>query len=304
VKHLGTLFWTALLVGSLGCLAAGFASARGLHAQTIAQLTAAARPKAPPPPPQVRELTRRLIGAQSVVVADDDAPPVEDVVAERFGDWAPRFEGAAFASHPRLAVIVADCGRALPLDSKFAALPAALTLAVDPTGAQSEQLVRMLGVRRVLLALPNALFSNPSRDALARLAARYGALHAEGALSPLSGDIDGSQARRVVAELPRSSVVVDGMAQGTATVYRYAHARGLQSVTRDIVIDAYAGTNYAAFMLKQAATLALRSGVAIAVGRSRPETLAAIEATLPMLERDGIEVVPIESLGRRTMTRR
>jgi polysaccharide deacetylase 2 family uncharacterized protein YibQ len=303
MKHLGTLFWLVLLGGSLACVFAGFSSARGFHTETLAGLHVATKTKTPAAVTP-RTLERQLVGAHSFVVDDDDPPPIDDVVVKRSGDWAPPLEQTAVASHPRLALIVTDLGHALPLDSKFAALPVALTLAVDPEGGDAAEFVRALGDRRVLMTVSNAVFSNPSNQALEQLAARYAALHAEGALSPLSGSIDGSQALRVVSQLPGSSIVIDGMAEGTPTVYRYARGRGLPGATRDIVIDARDGVRYAAFMLREAAGLALHTGVAVAVARSRPDTLKAIVAALPMFDRDGIEIVPIDVLAARTVTQR
>jgi polysaccharide deacetylase 2 family uncharacterized protein YibQ len=48
----------------------------------------------------------------------------------------------------------------------------------------------------------------------------------------------------------------------------------------------------------------LHTGVAVAVARSRPDTLKAIVAALPMFDRDGIEIVPIDVLAARTVTQR
>ena len=303
MKHLGTMFWIAVLAGSLACVIGGFSGARSFHLETMAQLRASSATRVPPAS-KARELTRQLTGAHSLVMDDDDDAPIDDVVVKRFGDWAPPAEQAAVVQHPRLALIITDCGHALPLDTKFAALNAALTLAVDPEAGDTAEFVRALGDRRVMMTISNAIFSNPSNQALQQLTARYATVHAEGAVSPLSGSIDGTQARRVVSTLPGSSIVVDGMAEGTATVYRYARGRGLPSVTRDVVIDARDEPRYIGFMLKQAAGLALQTGVAVAVARSRPATFDAINAALPMFERDGIEIVPIEALAARTITQR
>jgi hypothetical protein len=303
VKHIGTLFWCALLAGSLACVVAGFAGARNLHSETVALLRASPAAKIPPAA-RPRDLTRQLIGAHSFVTDDEDEAAVGDVVVKRYGDWAPPIEPATFIQHPKLALIIADCGHALPLDTKFAALSVPLTLAVDPEGGDSSDFVRALGDRHVLMTISNATFANPSTQALEALASWYATVHAEGVVTPLAGSIDGTQARRVAASLPGTSIVVDGMAEDTATVYRYARGRGLPSVTRDVVIDTVEQPRYIAFMLKQAAELSLRTGVAVAVARSRPATLDAIVAALPMFERDGIEIVPIEALAARTLTQR
>lgn len=304
MKHLGTLLWTVILSGSLACVISGYLSAQTFHSQTIAQLQPAPKVRQPPPDVEPRDVERELVGAHSFVMDDDEPPPIEDVVVKRYGDWAPPLEETAVAPHPRLALIVTDCGRALTLDAQFAALPAALTLAVDPDGGQTGELVRMLGDRRVLVAIPNAIFDNPANVALAELGARYASINAVGALSPLSGSIDGSAAVRVLSRLPGTSVIVDGMADSEPTVYRYARERGLPALTRDIIVDARDGPAYAEFMLKQAAALALHSGVAVAVARSRPETLAAIQAELPVFQRDGIEVVPVDALVAPVVTQR
>lgn len=303
MKHLGTVFWSAILAGSLACVAAGFGSAAGLHTQTVALMRASSAPvrMADVEP---REVSRQLIGAHSFVAGDDDPPPIDDVVVRRPSDWAPPVEQDAVAAHPRLAIIVTDCGHALPLDSKFAALPVALTLAVDPDAGDTPDFVHQLGDRPFLVTIPNAIFDNPSNHALAEFAARAGGLHASGAISPLGGSIDGTAARTVVARLPDAAVVVDGMAEGSPTVYRYARERGLASVTRDIVVDAHDDPHYVAFMLKQAAALALHTGVAVAVARSSATTYGALVQALPMFERDGIEIVPVDAMAPRTVTQR
>jgi polysaccharide deacetylase 2 family uncharacterized protein YibQ len=301
VKHLGTFFWIAILAGSLGCVAAGFSGASSFHSETIAQL----HPSRPAPPEDIqpRELARQLVGAHSFVLDDDDPPAIDDVVVQRAGDWAPSSD-VNVAPHPRLALIIADCGHALPLDSQFAALGAPLTLALDPDGDSASDLAHALGDRPFLLEIPDAIFENPSEHALGEFAGRLAQFHAEGVVSPLSGSIDGSAARRIVARLPDSSLLVDGMADGDPTVYRFARSRGIPAVTRDMVVDAHDEPEYVSFMLKQAAELALHSGVAVAVARSRPTTLQAVEEALPMFERDGIEVVPIDALAPKTVTQR
>jgi polysaccharide deacetylase 2 family uncharacterized protein YibQ len=302
MKHLGTVFWVAILAGSLACVAAGFTGASNLHSETVAQLQALK--VIVPGDVQSRELTRQLVGAHSLVMDDDDPPPIDDVVVRRSGDWAPPADRSAVAQHPRLALIVTDCGHALPLDSQFAALPVPLTLALDPDGDSSSDLARALHDRPFLLSIPDAIFDNPSDHALDAFSGRLAAFHPEGVVSPLSGSIDGSAAQRIVARLPDASILVDGMAGGDPTVYRFARERGLSGVTRDIVIDAHDDPHYVGFMLKQAASLALHTGVAVAVARSRPDTLAAIAEALPAFERDGIEIVPVEALAPKTITQR
>lgn len=304
MKHLGTVFWSAILAGSLACVAAGFGSAQGLHMQTVALMRATPPPPLRPVDVEPREVTRQLIGAHSLVTDDDDPAPIDDVVVRRPPDWAPPIEVDAVASHPRLAVIVTDCGRALPVDTRIAALSASLTLAVDPDAGDTPDFVAALGDRPFLVTIPSAIFDNPSRHALAEFAVRAAGLHAAGAISPLGGSVEAAAARTVVARLPPSAVVVDGMAEGVPTVYRYARERGLASVTRDIVVDAYNDPRYVDFMLKQAAALALHTGVAVAVARSSPTTLQALTQALPMFERDGIEVVPVDAIAPRTVTQR
>jgi polysaccharide deacetylase 2 family uncharacterized protein YibQ len=312
VKHLGTFFWIVILCGSVGIMGAGFFGGQTLHASTVAQIQPQRALPPPPAPAVAREVNRQLAGSHSLLAdtsrdaadSDDDAPPIGDVVVNR-PDWAPSFDAHSTSTRPRIVLIVADAGRALPLDSEFAALPAQLTFAVDPDAGDTSDFVHAAGASHaILVEVPNAFFSKATSRQLETLDSNLSSYAASGVLTPISGEVDGAAAKRIVKHLPSADILVDGMAGDAPTVYRLAKASSLSSITRDVVADAYDQTGYIGFMLRQAGEMAQRTGVAVVVVRSRLETLRAIRDILPIYERDGIDVVPVTALAPQAVTQR
>jgi polysaccharide deacetylase 2 family uncharacterized protein YibQ len=286
VKHFGTLFWSSVLGVSILALAGGFFSGRSL--QSAGAMPGAMRVPSMAPAP----LARSLSGARGAEAPLEDVEaPVEDAVVARPRGWAPaRPPGGRGAA--RLAIVIAGIGIDDTLDRRFAQIPYPLTFAI-PSGGDLPAILSAAGSRP-----RSVLVDADGARSVDAILARLEQVHAEGVLTPLSGHPSGAKA---LAERLGAlhAYVVDGMAGGSDAFYRAARARHVGAVSRDIVLDAYDEQSYVGYMLRQAAELARRTGVAIAVARANPETFDALRADLQAaLARDDVEVVPVGDLVR------
>ena len=282
MKHLGTAFWFSILGISAFAIGAGFLSGRSL--QRAAALPAIALAETIPPPMQ-----RSLFGARGAgVPLEPYQATVDEVVVTRPPGWAP--ERTPSQREPvRLAIVIRGIGEDRTIDARFKAIPFPLTFAVAAVDDTPPE--RLRSNPRALLVDTDPPVS-PEQVTLALT--EFGA---GGVLSALSGTPQrpGPIVKRL---LGTDAFAVDGMAGGSPSLYDAAHAQHVAAATRDVVIDAHEEEAYVAYMLRQAAKLARRSGVAIAVGHAYPQTYEALRLMLPRIVSEDIEIVPVGDLVR------
>jgi polysaccharide deacetylase 2 family uncharacterized protein YibQ len=71
---------------------------------------------------------------------------------------------------------------------------------------------------------------------------------------------------------------------------------GLANAERDVFLDNELSGNYVRQQFDRLIRQARRHGSAIAIGHPHPETLAALAELLPLLDAEGIQVVPVSQL--------
>jgi len=94
----------------------------------------------------------------------------------------------------------------------------------------------------------------------------------------------------------RGFFFIDSRTIATTVAQSTAQRLGVANAARDVFLDDRNTLPAVEAQLKLAARLALLRGSAIAIGHPRPETLAALRALYPALERDGITFVLAGSL--------
>lgn len=79
--------------------------------------------------------------------------------------------------------------------------------------------------------------------------------------------------------------------------YMLAKGMGIKAFERDLFIDNERDVEYTKRQLRGLMERAKRKGTAIAIGHPYPSTIEAIREMLPLFDEEGIEVVPVSSLG-------
>ncbi|MBV8150265.1 MAG: divergent polysaccharide deacetylase family protein [Candidatus Eremiobacteraeota bacterium] len=272
-------------------IAGGFADGRALQPAGAASLAEQAAQPVTIVPPDVMppSLPRGLHGARSGQGwFDPPEPALDAAVAARPSGWAPA-EAPNLRDTVKLAIVVRGTGEDRTLDKQFASIPYPLTFAVSAAD-DVESLAVGADPRATLIDADPPVAPEKVVATLRRLGAR-------GVLTALAGR--STSAHALAALLAGSdALVVDGMAQGRDDAYRAARALREPALTRDVWLDQRDEESYVSFMIRQAVHLARRTGVAVAVCRADPHTFDALRRTLPTLENDAVEVVPIGDLTR------
>lgn len=285
-QHAATLFWSAVLGVAVLALAGGFLSGES-SAQRARSMPVAMQVASDIPVP----LTRALIGARGDTRFEPFEAPIEQAVADRPQGWAPR--GAPRQGDPvRLAIVICGIGIDDTLDRRFAEIPYPLTLAVPATGSVPALVSTARTDAQALVV------DTEDAGSVDEIAARLAAVHAGGIITPLGGhayNVD-----RLVRRLRGlHAFLIDGMAADASLYYHAAREDGVPAASRDIVMDAHEGQGYATYMLRQAVSLARRTGVAIAVAHATPETFDALRSALPaLLAQNNVTIVPAGDLVR------
>ncbi|MBV8602373.1 MAG: divergent polysaccharide deacetylase family protein [Candidatus Eremiobacteraeota bacterium] len=281
MKHVGTALWAAILAIAIFSIAGGYLSGEALKPRPIP--VGVALPEIAPIP-----IRRTLFGARGFdVPLEPEDPGPDEAIASRPPGWAPG-RSPQQREVVRLAIVICGLGEDRTLDRRFAAIPYPLTFAVPAEDQPADP----------LRTDPNALVVDASGAAPTTVASSLAALHAGGVLTSVSQPPQ-KPATLVAAVSGSGGFIIDGMAGGAPAIYDAARARRVAAASRDVVIDAREEEPYIRFMIRQAARLARRTGVAIAVGHAYPETYEALRRTLPNLGADDVQIVPVGELVAR-----
>lgn len=89
---------------------------------------------------------------------------------------------------------------------------------------------------------------------------------------------------------------VDSMTIGSSVAGFSAREKGIPSIRRDVFLDHHRDVVKIRKQFRRLLNLAKRRGYAVAIGHPYPETLAMLEAELPSLAAQGIELVAVSTL--------
>ena len=94
----------------------------------------------------------------------------------------------------------------------------------------------------------------------------------------------------------RGLFFIDSVTSPKSVAQRLAQEMGIRSGRRNVFLDNEQNVVYIKGQLSQAVRLAKRNGGAIAICHPHPETIKALSAALPEMERQGITLVPASRL--------
>ncbi len=227
-----------------------------------------------------------------------------------------RFEYPPDRRPAQAAIIIDDLGWDLKTARELLSIKAELTLAVLPHLAFSSRVAQEAAShnREVLLHLPMEPLAYPQKDpgpgalmsympgerlkelaraALESMPQARGVNNHMG--SRLSESPDAmSSVMEVVGE--RGLFFVDSLTSPRSVAYEAAKRAGLRAAKRELFLDDEVTAEAIEAKLRELVLVAHRGGRVIAIGHPHPQTIAALRRAIPLLEEEGIEVVPVSQL--------
>jgi polysaccharide deacetylase 2 family uncharacterized protein YibQ len=221
---------------------------------------------------------------------------------------------------PVIAIIIDDLGYDLAAGERAARLPGPVACSVLPHTPASRRLARVchrLG-KEVLLHLPMQA-ADPAHDPgtgvltlrqdreelIGRLTGALEAVpHVTGVNNHMGSLLTRNLATMqwIMAQLRGSGSLfyVDSYTTPASVAMRVARANGLPTARRDVFLDADPDPEAVALELSRLVDEARTAGFALAIGHPLPVTLALLERALPALAADGIMLVSVAELVRRS----
>ena len=96
--------------------------------------------------------------------------------------------------------------------------------------------------------------------------------------------------------LKNSLFFVDSKTTSDSVAMKVARREGLNSIQRDIFIDHEESKSFIQKQLRKLIRKAQQKGTALAIAHPKKVTLAELEQWLPVLESNGIKLVPVSEL--------
>ena len=213
-----------------------------------------------------------------------------------------------------IAIVIDDFADDDPIAAHFCAIPQPLTFSILPREGQARALVERVranghevlvhlpmepkggaspGANAILVGLDDAEIRRRVRRALQNVP------HARGINNHMGSKAttDKRVMRLVLAELKnRNLLFLDSRTTASSVAYQLAVDMDLRAFNRDLFIDEIADAQAIQGKLWELAAIAAQSGQAIGLGHNRRETLIALLAALPQLERRGFRFVSVSRL--------
>ena len=213
-----------------------------------------------------------------------------------------------------IAIVIDGFAEDDPIATHFCAIPQPLTFSILPRPSQAHALAKRmranghevlvhlpmepqgeasLGANAILVGLDDGEIRRRVRLALQRVP------HARGINNHMGSKAtaDKRVMRLVLSELKdRNLLFLDSRTAASSVAYQLAVDMNLRAFSRDLFIDEVADAQTIQGKLWELAAISAQSGQAIGVGHNRRETLIALLAALPQLERRGFRFVPVSRL--------
>jgi len=220
------------------------------------------------------------------------------------------------AEHRRtgnIAIVIDDFADA-PIAAHFCAIPQSLTFSILPIANQAPALAERVRTHghEVLVHLPMESQGEASAGAHAILVglkdeeirrrvrrALQNVPHARGVNNHMGSKATANERvmRLVLSELKsRKLLFLDSRTTASSVAYQLAVDMDIRAINRDLFIDEIADAQTIQGKLWELAAIAAQAGQAIGVGHNRRETLIALLAALPQLEKRGFRFVPVSQL--------
>ena len=201
-----------------------------------------------------------------------------------------------------------------PIAAHFCAIPQPLTFSILPRASQAPALAERVRTNghEVLVHLPmepqggaslsaNAILVGLDDEEIRRRVRRAlrNVPHARGVNNHMGSKATANERvmRLVLSELKdRNLLFLDSRTTASSVAYQLAVDMDIRAINRDLFIDEIADAQAIQEKLWELAAIAAQSGQAIGVGHNRRETLIALLAALPQLEKRGFRFVPVSQL--------
>lgn len=201
-----------------------------------------------------------------------------------------------------------------PIAAHFCAIPQSLTFSILPRASQAPALAERVRTNghEVLVHLPmepqggaslsaNAILVGLDDEEIRRRVRRAlrNVPHARGVNNHMGSKATANERvmRIVLSELKdRNLLFLDSRTTASSVAYQLAVDMDIRAINRDLFIDEIADAQTIQEKLWELAAIAAQSGQAIGVGHNRRETLIALLAALPQLEKRGFRFAPVSQL--------
>ncbi len=219
---------------------------------------------------------------------------------------------------PRIAIIIDDLGYERAAGERAIGLPGALTVAILPNTPSARALADAAHAsgKEVIVHLPlqavedeeagddthididttAAEFASAFDAALASVPHAVGVNNHRGSL--LTRHPGHMQWLMDNIRRQPNWYFVDSYTTHLSVALRIAEESGVPALKRDVFLDSSREPDDIQREIERLKLKAKRNGRAVAIGHPYPETLAALEAALPQLAREGFELVSVSSLIR------
>lgn len=299
------------VVGALAAVGLGYSLSQAWHAETPPAKVEIVIPKIPPPPP--RTAGQPKAPSQIALVPKPKPVPTPSIVpvSPRQTAIAPTQlpPEAPVSRRPMIAIVIDDLGADLPGARRAMTLPKEVTLSFLPYPDRTPELSHNAfcighevilhmpmepkgtsdpGPMALALEMPKEEIKRRVLWALSRVPDADGMNNHEGswftsdhkALIPVM---------QVLAE--KHLFFLDSRTSVYSQGVKLARAAGVPVAGRDVFIDDVVESAAIARQLGQVESFARRKGLAIAIGHPHHQTLAALEAWIPAIEKQGYELI-------------
>jgi polysaccharide deacetylase 2 family uncharacterized protein YibQ len=217
---------------------------------------------------------------------------------------------------PRIAIIIDDIGYTLSLGRRVTELPGPVSIGVLPATPRGKLLAEEANAagKDVLLHLPlqaliedgreepGGIFLDMSRDEFARTFAKdmLSVPHAIGVNSHRGSLLTQHPGHMtwLMEEISKNGdlIFVDSFTTHESIALQVAQESGVPAVKRDVFLDPDESPETVAREFERLKKLARKNGLAVGIGHPYPATIEFLEAQLPGLEAEGIELISISEL--------
>jgi polysaccharide deacetylase 2 family uncharacterized protein YibQ len=214
---------------------------------------------------------------------------------------------------PRIAIVVDDLGSDKRIAEEFLRLDAPLTFSIFPLQPSSRRIAHRAHAegREIILHLPmeprgyplknpgtGALFvSMDDRELLRQLRKDLEAVpYITGVNNHMGSRFmeHGEKVRLVLRELKQKKLFfLDSRTTSKSQGYRIAQELALRADTRDLFLDNESTEGDTTLQLKELIRIARDHGTAIGICHPYPSTITALNAMIPQIQAEGIEIVPL-----------
>jgi len=223
---------------------------------------------------------------------------------------------ATYKGPPRLAIIIDDIGRLETIDKLFFDLPARVTFSILPYSPNARRMAELAhgldhevmmhqpmeplrmdqhdpGQGKVLLKMNSTEIAKTIEKNLQQVPFAVGVNNHMG--SAYTADEEKMQA--ALAPIKKNGLFfLDSLTHSSSVAYRTAREFGLRTAVRNIFLDYKPEEEIIREQIRLAGRIAKAQGRCIAIGHPYELTYLALQAELPGLLKQGIEIVPVLQL--------